>query len=225
MNAGAADETVRNGLSRRRGWLVAASVLAVGLLAAAVGWLRYADHVREQVHIQRGVDPHDVEVLECDGTKVEQVDAEDIGGSVLDRSVPERLVPVFIAAPSFECELFFHVTNPTPRSVIIERLVWPTFGPESRNGVQAVALSGAAPTEGQHEAVFDVDMRVRPNGREGFALRLEASEEGCLSEGALAFFDPPQMTLRTLGLTGDRGSSEPQFGMLGSPSCDIVEDR
>lgn len=60
---------------------------------------------------RRTEDERDVEVLECDGAKVEQVDAEDMGGSVLDRSVPERLVPVFIAAPSFECELFRYLAG------------------------------------------------------------------------------------------------------------------
>lgn len=227
MDAGQ-DERVRTRLFRRRAWL-AVGGLVVLLLAATVGWPRYAEHLREQVHFQLGVDRHDVEMLECDGTDVEQVDAADMGvpggaedldGSGLGRSIPERLVAAFVASPSFECELFFHVVNPTPRSVTIERLVWPTFGPESSGGVQAVALSGAEPPGGRHHAVFDVDTRIGPNGQESFALRLEASEEGCLSEGISTFYDPPQTTVRTLGLAGARSPSEPQFGMLGSTRCD-----
>lgn len=229
MDAGATDEKVRTRLSRRQGWL-ATGGLAVVLLAVAVGWPRYAEHLREQVHVQLGADVHDVQVLGCDGTDVEQVDAadmglpgdaEDLGGPGLDRSMPERLVPAFVASASFECELLFHVANPTPRRVTIERLVWPTFGPEGSGGVRAVALSGAEHPEGSDHAGFDVDMRVSPHSQESFALLLEASEDGCLSEGTRAFYDPPQMTVRTLGLAGDRSpSGEPQFGMLGSTRCD-----
>lgn len=220
MVAGASDERVRTRLSRRRSWLAAGGLAAL-LLAVAVGWPRYAEHLREQVHIQLGAGVHDVEVLECDGTDVEQVDPADLGGPGLDRSMPERPVPAFLASPSFECELLFHIANPTPRGVMIERLVWPTFGPESSGGVQAVALSGAEPPEAGVDAAFDVDLRVSPNSQESFALRLEASEDGCLSEGMRAFYDPPQMTVRTLGLAGDRSpSEEPQFGMLGSALCD-----
>lgn len=228
MDAGATDEGARTRLFRRRTWL-AVGGLVVLLLALAVGWPRYAEHLREQVHVQLGVDPHEVEMLECDGTDVVQVDAADIGvpgdaesqgGSGLGRSMPERLVPAFVASPPFECELFFHVANPTPRSVTIERLVWPTFGPESSGNVQAVALNGVEPSKGRAPAVFDVDTRIGPNGQQTFALRLEATEEGCLSEGIRTFYDPPQTSVRTLGLAEARSPSEPQFGMLGSTHCE-----